>query len=344
MAEEQSVSQNTAPATSSPQPSAQPTRQARNETFVPLIFGGAVACVLGFFGGQIDSVEQRLGLGGDDGLAELVATQSEALDSQAAQIAALTERLTAAEAVEIPEVDLSGVTTALEAQSDTVIALAARVESLEKRPMTEGVSEAAIAAYEAEMQRMQASVETQRREIESLLDEARLSENSAAAQAQKALIRAAMSKIITAVDSGAPFADALGELRANGDAQIPAILADNAETGVPTLAALQGQFAINARAALSAARSGSGGGGVSGFLQKQLGVRSVEPREGSDPDAVLSRAEAAVRDARLGDALTEIEMLPDAAQAAMADWIALAETRHAATVAADELMSALATN
>lgn len=340
MAEENSVSADTAPA--EPKPTQPAPKQ--NETFVPLIFGGAVACALGFFGGQIDAIEQRLGLGGESELVALVETQVDALDNQAAQIAALTERLAAAEAIEVPEIDLSGVNGAIETQADTVAQLAARIAEMEKRPMTEGVSEAAIAAYESELQGLQASVEAQRNEIESLLDEARLSENSAAAQARVALARAAMSQIITAVNSGAPYADALADLQANGDAEIPEALIANAQDGVPTLAALREAFPSNARAALSAVRSGTTGGSVAGFLQKQLGVRSVEPRDGSDPDAILSRAEAAIRDGQIGDALAEINGLPEAARAAMADWTASAETRHAATVAADDLMTALATN
>ncbi len=340
MAEENRVSEDTAPA-------AQPTTQAhpaKNETFLPLIFGGAVACALGFFAGQIDAIEQRLGLGEDSELAMRVDSQAEALDTQAEHIAALTTRLEAAEEIEIPEVDLSAVTSAIEGQTVTIEALAARLSELEKRPMTEGLSEEAVAAYEAELQRLQASVETQRSEIEALLDEARMSEDAAEEQARIALARAAMSQIITAVESGAPFSDALADLQANGEADVPAILAETAEAGVPTLANLRETFPENARAALAAVRAGSSGGSVTGFLQKQLGVRSVAPREGNDPDAVLSRAEAAVRDARLGDALAELSELPEPARAAMADWIALAETRHAALVAADDLMTALATN
>lgn len=340
MAEETSVSTDTAPATSQ---SATPD-QPKTEIFVPLIFGGAVACALGFFGGQIDAVEQRLGLGGSAALAELVDTQAGQIEDQATLITALAERVSAAEQNVTPEVDLSPVTSAVEQNATAIVDLAARIESVEKRPMTEGVSEDAIAAYETELNRLMASVEAQRGEIESLLDDVRVSEDAAAEQAQTALARAAMSRIITAVEAGAPFSEALADLRANGDTDIPDVLAANAEAGVPTLASLRETFPANARAALSAARAGDTAGSVSGFLQRQLGVRSVEPREGSDPDAVLSRVEAAVRNARLGDALAELSELPQAAQAAMADWIAQAETRHAASIAADDLMTALAAN
>lgn len=344
LAEETSVSKDTAPAASQIPESPQP----RTGIFLPLVFGGAVASALGFFGGQIDAIEQRLGLAGSDELAQLVDAQAGKLDEQATRIAALTERVAAAEAavldIDVPEVDLSPVRSGIAENVSAISDLAARLETVEKRPMTEGVSADAIAAYEAELTQLMSAVETQRSEIEGLLDEVRLSEDAAAEQARTALARAALTRIITAVGAGTPFAEQLAELRANGGADIPEVLVRNADTGVPTLAALRDSFPDNARAALSAARTGSAEGSVTGFLQRQLGVRSVAPREGSDPDAILSRAEAAVRDARLGDALAEVADLPDAARAAMADWIAQAETREAATRAADDLMTALAGN
>ena len=336
MAEDNSVQTSTAPAP-----------QNQKQTFVPLIFGGAVACALGFFGGQIDVIEERLGLAEDNGLAVLVQSQADALKTQAAQIADLTERLAVAEAVElpeIPEVDLSGIESALAEQSAATAALLTRVDEIEKKPMTESVSDDAIAAYEAELQRLFASVETQRGEIEGLIEEARLSETVAAAQAQVATARAAASRIVAALDNGNGFEAALSEVAANGDVAIPDALSAAAASGVATLSTLREEFPEFARAALAADRSGSNGDNVLGFLQKQLGVRSVEPREGSDADAVLSRAEAAVRDGQLAAALDELAGLPETARAAMTDWIALAETRHAAMVAVDEVTSALASN
>jgi hypothetical protein len=63
-------------------------------------------------------------------------------------------------------------------------------------------------------------------------------------------------------------------------------------------------------------------------------ARSVIPREGDDPDAVLSRAEAAVKGGDIDVALTELEALPEVAQEAMADWTAKARLRAEALGAA----------
>jgi len=66
---------------------------------------------------------------------------------------------------------------------------------------------------------------------------------------------------------------------------------------------------------------------VMAFLQDQLGVRSVAPKDGNDADAVLSRAEAALKAGDLASAFAELDALPSEGQAEMTDWIALATRR-----------------
>ncbi len=73
------------------------------------------------------------------------------------------------------------------------------------------------------------------------------------------------------------------------------------------------------------------------FFRDQVGARSVTPREGSDPDAVLSRAEAALNPGIWPRPLQRSTSLSDAAQSAMGDWIARAEARAAAQGAAETL-------
>jgi hypothetical protein len=134
-------------------------------------------------------------------------------------------------------------------------------------------------------------------------------------------------------------------LESNG-VVVPEAIASLADQGVPTQTSLNETFPEAARAALSVARSvdtegAEGIGRVTTFFANQLGARSVAPKEGDDPDAVLSRAEAAVRSGDLSIALSELSGLPDVAQEALADWQARAETRLAATSAADELVQQL---
>ena len=84
--------------------------------------------------------------------------------------------------------------------------------------------------------------------------------------------------------------------------------------------------------------------GITEFLKRQLNVRSVVPREGDDPDAVLSRAQAAVNVGDINTALTELEALPEAGRAAMSDWLEAASARSAAQNAANALADSLNSN
>ncbi|MCW8841906.1 MAG: hypothetical protein OQK00_00670 [Rhodobacteraceae bacterium] len=154
-------------------------------------------------------------------------------------------------------------------------------------------------------------------------------------------MQAALTRITAALESGAPYEAALVDLANASGESAPAALADPAAEGVATLPALIEAFPDVARAALAEARkqqSGEDTGSRLGaFLKAQLGARSVAPKEGSDPDAVLSRAEAALRDGALKEALAEIETLPAESQAKMASWREAAETRAAALAAAEAL-------
>ncbi|SEL53190.1 Uncharacterized conserved protein [Roseovarius azorensis] len=234
------------------------------------------------------------------------------------------------------EVDGLGETLAV--LTKQMSALEARIATLEKRPQPEtndGVSE-------AELQDLRAMLEAQRAEVDALKAEAEASEAAARDSARATLRRAALTRILTALDSGNDFATALADLRETG-VEVPAALADMAETGVPTQAMLTERFPDAARAALAEARLASGEetAGLGGFLKSQLGLRSLTPREGDDPDAVLSRAEAALGEGRLGDALAEIETLSEGARAALADWADLATRRKEALIAAEELAGTL---
>jgi hypothetical protein len=145
-----------------------------------------------------------------------------------------------------------------------------------------------------------------------------------------------------ALDTGQAYTAAVAMLQGS---DVPAALSDHAATGLPTLANLQGSFPAAARAALDAALRANPGetwtDRVGTFLRSQTGARSVTPREGNDPDAVLSRAEAALATGDLDTALQEISALPDEAKAAMTDWTNLAEQRRAAAAAIETLATTL---
>lgn len=246
-----------------------------------------------------------------------------------------------------------GATVDLAPVDASIAALEARLAALESLPPGEGAPAAAIAQQDAALRQMQAQIaalqsastaaplspEAEAR-IKAAIDAMAAFEAKAAAATTAITQTAALGRLQAAIDSGAPFANALPVLGA-----VPPALTDTAATGVPTLAALQTGFPDAARAALAAALQADMGASwtdrAANFLRSQTGVRSLSPREGADPDAILSRAEAALSAGDLAAALTELSALPEPAQAAMADWRKLAEQRQAAIVAVAELSAGL---
>jgi hypothetical protein len=335
------------------------TTDRRSGGFLPLVLGGVVAAGLGFAAGAYTDVFARDGAEdpffGETRSAQ--AAQDERLAALDKTVSALDERLGAAERA-AAEIDTAPLSTAISGLQDSVAAgetgltdlgaaltaLDERLTTLEKAPVEDTVSPEAIAAYEreldalrAEIAKQSAAIAAEREEIEALAAEAMEAEAQADAKAILAESRAALAELTARVQDGRPFAEPLTILQENA-VSVPAVLEQSAETGVPTVVALVESFPEPARVALRTARSGQEGeGGIGSFLQNQLGVRSVAPREGDDPDAVLSRAEAAVQQGDIETALTELQALPPEAQADMADWTAAASQRRDALEAAKAL-------
>ncbi|MGX0974546.1 hypothetical protein ACSSVY_000242 [Roseovarius sp. MBR-51] len=260
-----------------------------------------------------------------------------ALSAQNERLAALSAELQGLESPPDLSGEMGGLSETLTALTGQMSELEGRLSALEERPAAQGDS-----VPSAELEDLRAALAAQASEIEALRGAADAEEAAARDSAVATLRRAALTRVMTALDSGSDFAPALTDLRDTG-AEVPDVLADQADTGVPTQAALVESFPEAARAALATARAESGDtvAGVGGFLKSQLGIRSLNPQEGDDPDAVLSRAEAALIEERLADALAEIESLPEAARATMQDWVAEATRRQEALAAAEALAGTL---
>ncbi|UWQ22374.1 COG4223 family protein [Jannaschia sp. W003] len=219
---------------------------------------------------------------------------------------------------------------ALEAgQSD----LAARVDAAEAA-VGEGAAAlrseigGAVDALRADLAPRVETLEGRAEELASIADEAE-------AEAAAAARRAALNEISTSLRTGTPFADPLATLE-----DPPEALAAVAESGVPTSAALADRFGPASREALRAARETGAGAepGLRGFARSLVNARSLEPREGDDADAVLSRAGAALREGDIAAALAEIETLPPEVGAPLEDWAASARARLAAQRALQDLL------
>lgn len=314
--------------------------------FLALAAGGVVAGLIGY------GVAQFQGTDSQDQFTAQFAQQDARIDGLRDDLAAIPQ-----------PPDLSGLETMLSeltAQQAQIVTdiesriaeIDARIVDLEKQPEADGtLSQTAIAAYEREIADIRARMDGQQSELQAMVDattaqldqtraEAAAIEANAVASARAAVARTALSKVQTALESGAPFGAALSELGGAVDVAVPDALSQQSD-GIPTLSQLQNAFPAAAREALTVARqegaAGEGEGGLTAFLRSQLNVRSVAPREGDSADAILSRAEAALREGRLSDAMAETASLPEVSRGAMTDWLAQAEQRAAALDAAATL-------
>jgi len=309
-----------------PEPAVVPAEAKEGSGFFPLLFGGVIAGGIGF---GIATFLQP-----EDNSAQL----TELLNSQAEQAEQISDLQAQLENLPTPDVS-DQITTGLGDLPDQITEIQDRLQVVERQPNADGtLSETALAAYQAELDALRSELNEQQNAVMSAASqagadlaaaraEAERLEQEALAAAEAAVARAAINRIATAVDTGAPFADALGDLDTS---DVPAAFVDAAETGVTTSADLKDDFPAAARAALATARSegeSDDAGGLSGFLLSQFNVRSTSPQEGSSPDAILSRAEAAVKEDRVADALAEIEALPEVARAEITEWTARAQER-----------------
>jgi hypothetical protein len=248
----------------------------------------------------------------------------------------------------------------------SIAVLDGRLTEIEKRPVGfagAGVSSAAIAAYDRQLQDLRAQIAAQNgqgsdiaAQIEAVAADAKAQLAAAAQDAERlkaeaeaavqtATTGAAMGRIRAAIEAGGPYASAVADLTALG-MQIPPDIAGLAETGVPTLTELQRSFPAVARDALSAAlraQTATGWGDrLTAFLRTQTGARSLSPRDGTDPDAVLSRAEGLLADGDIAATLAELGTLPAAAKDVLAPWVTEAESRQKAIAALSALSAAAA--
>lgn len=332
-----------------PPPEPPKTPPAKRGGFLGMLLGGAIAAGAGFGLAQY--------VPGGWPLAETSALQT-ALEAQAKAISALQAQLAESAKLDARLAALEGAPTDLGPLSEAVAGLTERVAAIESLPQDgSSASPAAIAALGAQLAKLQTELDALKSqaatgnapalaaETEARLKEAEAQaaqiKSEAEALTRAATARAALGRLQSALDTGAPFAAFLPDLGTD----IPEALATHAETGLPSLTKLQETFPEAARTALEAALRADMGESwterATSFLRNQTGARSLTPREGTDPDAILSRAEAALATGDLTTALTELAALPEVAQTAMVDWRAMAEQRQAGEAALKTITAAI---
>lgn len=338
-----------------PMPAPAPATPARRGGFWAGLLGGVLATGAGL--GAVHYVPGLLPAPDTAALEAALAAGQKETAALKAELAALSRpgdletRLAALEAQ--ASAPPAGAIVDLAPLDAGIVALDARLSALESLPPGEGAPAVAIAQQDAALRQMQAQIAALQTastaaalspeaeaQIKAATEAMAAFEASAAAATTAIAQTAALGRLQAAIDSGAPFANALPVLGA-----VPPALTDLAGSGVPTLAALQAGFPDAARAALAAALQADMGASwtdrAANFLRSQTGVRSLAPREGADPDAILSRAEAALAAGDLATALTELAALPEPAAAALADWRKQADQRQAALAAVADLSGGL---
>lgn len=325
------------PETTAPPP---PPPAENKSGFIPLVFGGLIAGAIGYaiptfmqadtpdamaaveaVGARVASVEGTLaGMDGLGGQIEAVATD--------------------VAAIAVP--DIAPLEAGLSGLNEQLAAMEARIAALEARPVGDsGVTAGEIAALSASLEEQMAQSAALTAEIERMAamqaEGLANAETEALNAARAAKEAAALQVVATALATGEPFEAVVAEVPS-----LPEALTSVASEGVPTAESLQDSFPDLARSALSVARAGTAetsAEGMFAFIQKQVNARSVAPREGDDPDAVLSRVGAAVEAGDFTAAISELQALPPEALSVLAEWQAAAQIRADAQTALSDFLA-----
>ena len=322
-------------------PARQPAPVRRSPVW--LVLGGIAAALIGYGVAQV--VPNGWPIAADTTLHDQLAAEATTVQALKAQVLELGKRLDAAAAVADRVAKLEA---APAVKGADVSGLEARIAGLEARPAS-GADPASLTQLRSDVEALkasgagivspavQASLDAKVAETEAKLTAV---EDAAKAASATTLARAAVRQIAAAMDSGTSYSAAMADMSGT---DLPAVLTDNAANGLPTLQVLQVAFPGAARAALDASLRANMGESwsarVGNFLRAQTGARAMTPRDGTDPDAVLSRAEAATSKGDLATALKEIASLPPEGLAAMADWQTKAQLRLDAEAALQALMA-----
>jgi hypothetical protein len=317
----------------------EPQMIVKKRGFGPMLLGGVLCVGMGYAGANFIKPDGWPFPGASTAVLQdrisALETQLAESQSQASQMAELLDTVrseisdtTTSVDAKIADIDLSGTLAPVEA---SLAAIDQRLTAVEAAPVAEAiVSPEATAAYERQLTEMQTLLNS---EVARLQDAKAAAENEEANAAKAS----AVSRLQEAITTGQPYDTVLKNVQID----VPAALSAPATQGVATLQDLATSFEEAADIAIveTAKTDVENQSWMDRFLRTQLGLRSLTPKDGTSPDAILSRAEQAIRDNDLRAALTEISTLPDVGQAVMADWVAIAQTRLDVTNALSAMLA-----
>ncbi|MEO1426204.1 MAG: hypothetical protein AAFU58_05380, partial [Pseudomonadota bacterium] len=186
-------------------------------------------------------------------------------------------------------------------------------------------------ALEANAERSSAEIASLRARIDQL--QAREAQKKSNTEQQTRALLSIIS-LQREFDKGQPYASELSVLKQVMPGAIDfAPLEVAAQTGAPTLTELQEQFPAAIRTTLADQNKGAKGpiGHVLRNLQSLVSVRPATPQAGDAPAAIISRAENALEQGQLGEALTQLDALGENASDEMRDWVVAAQIRAKAS-------------
>ena len=280
-------------------------------------------------------------------VAEFLAPQAETNERLAAQSQEFDDKLTNAinelratqedQATDFAalKADLESLNTRFDTLSETALS-AGDIESIDPTELTQAMT--TIANLRGELERMktqqdeivtQFSEELQRAKnevanVQSSLDEVGSNARARLATAERQTL---LSQIEEKIDAGETFADLLDNL----SGEIPDEIRMAAQTPLTTIGELKSEFAKLSFSAIQSELTEQANDGTisrfTAFLQSQVATRSLEAKEGSSVDAILSRVNAELEREDFQAAQSELTALPNPAQIILADWQKKLETR-----------------
>jgi hypothetical protein len=222
--------------------------------------------------------------------------------------------------------------------AETEIAdLKAKVATLSQSSPVNGDGEvaAALAGLDNRTAKLEAELSTLSGEIDK---------DQAGARSAASVL--ALGNLRAAVDAGRPYAAELVSIRRlapeiRNFGALPAF----ADQGIPTLPELTASFATaedTALAALPTPKDESFFGSLLASAKSMVKVRRIDAgATGDDPDAVLARAEAKLKQDELAEAVKEVDGLSGASREAFAPWIDAARARASADDTLSNIETAL---
>lgn len=314
----------------------------RSGIFVPMVIGGVISAAIGF-GAAHYFIPGGVFFPGEN--QELVEIRAEIADLKEGSASNLTGLNAANELVRAQSDEFTSQQSKLsDALTQSNADVTARLVEIENRPIADASAEVQVAlkSYVAELARLNEVVATQGSEIAGFQSrvaelENQLADKLATVSAQRgeaetaakiARLRSLFNGLKGELDTGRAFGETLAAINDASGNVAPTSLSENS-AGVASLSSLQADFPDVARATLAVAiaetADPSAMGRFSAFLKSQTGARSLTAKEGDDPDAILSRAEAALKNGEVQTSISELAGLPEGGANTISPWVAKAQ-------------------